>query len=69
MFLLVYNWKRCILRTVMIIMMVFFGESLPQFGKILSLIGGSTITLLTFVFPPYFYMKLCEQKNVMWPER
>lgn len=64
-----YNWRRCVLRTIMVFIMVFIGESLPKFGKILSLIGGSTITLLTFVFPPYFYMKLCNQKNPLWPER
>ncbi|XP_067002631.1 uncharacterized protein [Anabrus simplex] len=64
-----FHWKRCLLRTIMICMMVFVGESIPHFGKILSLVGGSTITLLTFVFPSLFYMKLCDQKNTEWPER
>ncbi|KAK4877503.1 hypothetical protein RN001_010009 [Aquatica leii] len=63
------DWKRCLLRTIIVFIMVFVGESIPAFGKILSLVGGSTITLLTFVFPPYFYMKLCSQKNANWPER
>jgi hypothetical protein len=26
----------------------------------LNLVGGSTVTLLTFVFPPLFYMRLCD---------
>lgn len=64
-----YHWKRCLLRTIMVLIMVFVGETVPQFGYILSLVGGSTITLLTFVFPPFFYMKLCSQKNPLWPER
>ncbi|XP_017780132.1 PREDICTED: amino acid transporter ANTL1-like isoform X2 [Nicrophorus vespilloides] len=64
-----YHWKRSILRTCIIFTMVVIGETIPRFGKILSLVGGSTITLLTFVFPPYFYMKLCGQKNPLWPER
>jgi hypothetical protein len=50
--------------------MVFVGESIPKFGKILSLVGGSTITLLTFVLPSFFYMRLCDQQNQLnWPER
>lgn len=68
-FFLDYHWKRCVLRTLMVFVMVFIGETIPRFGKILSLVGGSTITLLTFVLPPYFYMRLCQQRNPMWPER
>ncbi|GFG32693.1 hypothetical protein Cfor_05159 [Coptotermes formosanus] len=65
-----FHWKRCLVRTGMVCIMVFVGESIPKFGKILSLVGGSTITLLTFVFPPFFYMRLCDQeKQQDWPER
>lgn len=65
-----FHWKRCLVRTGMVCIMVFVGESIPEFGKILSLVGGSTITLLTFVFPPFFYMRLCDQeKQQDWPER
>lgn len=64
-----YHWKRCLLRTIMVLIMVFVGETIPQFSYILSLVGGSTITLVTFVLPPYFYMKLCGQKSVLWSER
>lgn len=49
--------------------MIFVGETIPQFGKILSLVGGSTIALLTFVLPPIFYMRICDQKKLDWPER
>lgn len=68
-YILDFNWKRAFVRTLIIILMAIIGESIPQFGKILSLIGGSTITLLTFVFPPWFYMKLCDQENPLWPQR
>jgi hypothetical protein len=65
-----FHWKRCLVRTGMMCVMVFVGESIPKFGKILSLVGGSTITLLTFVFPSFFYMRLCDQeKQHDWPER
>ena len=41
-------------------MLLFVAESVPSFGSILDLVGASTVTLLTFVFPPYFYMKLSD---------
>lgn len=56
-----FGVKRCILRTLILCLMVFIGETIPKFDNILSLVGGSTITLATFVLPPYFYMKLCDQ--------
>lgn len=31
---------------------------IPHFDKIMNLIGGSTMTLLTFIFPPLFYIFL-----------
>ncbi|XP_049818819.1 uncharacterized protein LOC109600018 [Aethina tumida] len=64
-----FNWKRCCIRSFMMFAMIIIGESLPQFGVILSLIGGSTITLLTFVLPPLFYMKLCSMKSPDWQPR
>ncbi|KAK7865356.1 hypothetical protein R5R35_006837 [Gryllus longicercus] len=64
-----FNWKRCVLRTVILGLMVFLGESIPDFGKILALVGGSTITMTTFVFPPLFYMALCDQSSDRWTNR
>ena len=64
-----FHWKRCLLRSAIVFLMVLIGETIPDFGKIVSLVGGSTITLLTFVLPPYFYMRLCSQKSFEWPER
>ncbi|XP_013789686.2 amino acid transporter AVT1J-like [Limulus polyphemus] len=64
-----FSWKRCLLRSAMMVAILFVAESVPHFGKILNLIGGSTITMMTFVFPPMFYMLLCHQKQPHWPER
>ncbi|XP_076333571.1 uncharacterized protein LOC143237823 isoform X2 [Tachypleus tridentatus] len=64
-----FTWKRCLLRSAMMAAILFVAESVPHFGKILNLIGGSTITMMTFVFPPMFYMLLCRQKQPHWPER
>jgi hypothetical protein len=33
-------------------------ESIPTFGAILSLVGGSTATLLAYICPSLFYLKL-----------
>ncbi|KAL1117319.1 hypothetical protein AAG570_004645 [Ranatra chinensis] len=62
---------RCILRSLMVLVMVIIGESIPEFAKILALVGGSTITLGTFVLPNYFYMRLCDQESPddSWPKR
>lgn len=64
-----FCFLRCIVRTCMVLLMVMVGETVPQFSKILALVGGSTITLLTFVLPNYFYMKLCSQESPDWVKR
>ncbi|CAH2000369.1 unnamed protein product [Acanthoscelides obtectus] len=61
-----FGWKRCLTRTTVVVCCIIVGETIPEFDKILSLIGGSTITLLTFVFPPYFYKKLCDREEPGW---
>lgn len=64
-----FNWKRCVVRVLVMCAVVFVAESIPQFGKILSLVGGSTVTLTSYIFPAYFYMKLCSMKHPDWPDR
>uniref|UniRef100_A0A0A9ZCL0 Proton-coupled amino acid transporter 4 n=2 Tax=Lygus hesperus TaxID=30085 RepID=A0A0A9ZCL0_LYGHE len=64
-----FGMWRCVVRTVLVLLMVIVGESIPQFSKILALVGGSTITLLTFVLPNFFYMRLCDQKSPTWQRR
>ncbi|BFZ24661.1 hypothetical protein BsWGS_27700 [Bradybaena similaris] len=58
-----FNIRRIINRTVMMALVLFVAESIPQFGAILSLIGGSTTTLLAYILPPIFYLKLCSMKG------
>jgi len=55
-----FNWKRCVFRSLSVACLLFIAESVPSFGAILDLVGASTVTLLTFIFPPYFYMKLAD---------
>ncbi|RWS09375.1 amino acid transporter ANT1-like protein [Dinothrombium tinctorium] len=54
-----FTWKRITLRTLTVITILFFGTSVPRFGKILNLVGSSTVAVQTFVMPPWFYLKLC----------
>eukprot|EP00093_Oithona_nana_P012639 12639.XXX_700433_697667_1 [CDS] Oithona nana genome sequencing. len=67
----VFNWKRCALRTVSVFVLLFIAETIPSFGSILDLVGASTVTMLTFVCPPYFYMRLCDssKQNKEWTQR
>jgi len=55
-----FNWKRCAFRSLSVACLLFIAETVPSFGAILDLVGGSTVTLLTFIFPPFFYMKLAD---------
>ncbi len=66
-----FNWKRCAFRSMSVLGLLFIAETVPSFGSILDLVGASTVTLLTFVFPPYFYMKLVDSSstNKEWKQR
>merc|ERR1711894_828229 len=66
-----FNWKRCVFRTFSVLVLLFIAETIPSFGSILDLVGASTVTMLTFVCPPYFYMRLCDssKQNKEWTQR
>lgn len=56
-----FTWNRCLFRTFMCILIIITSLTVPRFGKILNLVGGSTIALTSFILPPIFYMKLVHQ--------
>ncbi|XP_052090183.1 uncharacterized protein LOC127726769 [Mytilus californianus] len=58
-----FTWKRCIARSAIVMVVLFVAESVPHFGAILSLIGGSTTTLLSYILPCVFYLKLAKGSN------
>ncbi len=66
-----FNWKRCVFRSSAVLVLLFIAESIPSFGSILDLVGASSVTCLTFVCPPYFYMKLVDSsgQNKDWKQR
>ena len=61
-----FSWKRCVFRTVTIAFLLFIAVSVPSFGSILDLIGGSTITLLTFIMPPMLYMIVMDHSEIRY---
>jgi len=58
-----FNWKRCVFRTFSVLVLLFIAETMPSFGNILGLVGASTVTLLTFVCPPFFYLRLVDSSK------
>lgn len=57
-----FTWKRAVSRTCMVIAVLFVAQTIPHFGAILSLVGGSTTTLLAYICPSLFYLKLCRMR-------
>ncbi|XP_068744758.1 uncharacterized protein [Montipora capricornis] len=57
-----FCFKRCLFRSGLMCLILGISEAFPKFGPILSLIGGSTVTLLTFVFPCLFYLQI--ERNI-----
>lgn len=45
----------------MVLCALFVAETIPRFGAILALVGGSTTTLLAYICPSVFYLKLCRK--------
>ncbi|CAL1274020.1 unnamed protein product [Larinioides sclopetarius] len=56
-----FNYKRCIIRSTIVTLILVVAYTIPHFDKILNLIGGSTMTLLSFILPPLFYLLLVKK--------
>jgi len=55
-----------VVRTAITALVIFTAESCPKFGNVLSLVGGSSITVNTFIFPSVFFWKLCRLHSGKW---
>ena len=53
-----FNYKRVIVRTSVCLLILGVAETIPHFGAVLSLVGGSSVTMTAFIGPPVFYLKL-----------
>ncbi|XP_045511999.1 proton-coupled amino acid transporter 2-like isoform X2 [Pieris brassicae] len=55
--------QRCVIRSSIIALAVFLGESVPRFDLVMGLIGSTLTGPLMFIFPPIFFLRLCYKKS------
>ncbi|GMT36283.1 hypothetical protein PFISCL1PPCAC_27580 [Pristionchus fissidentatus] len=60
-----FCWQRVLVRTGIMVAVVFVAESIPSFGPLLDLVGGSTLTLSSIVFPCIFFVFVNARKKKM----
>ncbi|CAI5448550.1 unnamed protein product [Caenorhabditis angaria] len=53
-----FGWQRVFSRASMMLSVVFVAASIPNFGVLLDLVGGSTVTLMALVLPILFNFSL-----------
>ncbi|XP_073982626.1 uncharacterized protein isoform X2 [Rhodnius prolixus] len=53
-----FGWKRCLLRTAVMMITVLLAEAIPRFDLIMGLIGGALMGQLMFIYPPLMYRRL-----------
>ncbi|GMT22793.1 hypothetical protein PFISCL1PPCAC_14090, partial [Pristionchus fissidentatus] len=60
-----FCWQRAAVRTAVMAATAFVAESIPSFGPLLDLVGGSTLTLSSIVFPSIFYAFINARREKM----
>lgn len=69
-----FCWQRVLVRSATMLAVVAVAETVPSFGPVLGLVGSSTLTLTSLVFPCIFYLyltvgdQIAEEKNKKIPE-
>ena len=58
-----FGWKRVVFRSVVILLLLAIALSVPFFGVIVDIIGSTTVTLLNFILPPFFYILLVDSSK------
>ncbi|XP_046664700.1 amino acid transporter AVT1E-like isoform X1 [Homalodisca vitripennis] len=53
-----FTWKRCVVRSSLVLLAVLLGETVPRFDLVMGLIGGALTGPLMFILPPLFYARL-----------
>ncbi|VDM57812.1 unnamed protein product [Angiostrongylus costaricensis] len=53
-----FCWQRVLIRSGTMLVVVFVAETVPNFGPLLDLFGGSTLTLTSVILPCLFYLYL-----------
>ena len=60
-----FGWKRVAVRSGVLFVVVFVAESVPNFGPLLNLVGGSAVTLSSVIFPSIFFLYLTAGDKVL----
>lgn len=58
-----FGWKRCAMRSAVVLLSVAVGESVSRFDIVMALIGGSLTGSLVFVLPPLIYSRALALKQ------
>ncbi|KAI6212783.1 Transmembrane amino acid transporter protein [Aphelenchoides besseyi] len=53
-----FGWKRALMRTAIMAALLFVSETIPNFGPLMDLIGGSIFNLTGLILPVFFYLSL-----------
>uniref|UniRef100_A0A914I0J2 Amino acid transporter transmembrane domain-containing protein n=1 Tax=Globodera rostochiensis TaxID=31243 RepID=A0A914I0J2_GLORO len=53
-----FGWKRVVVRSSMMALVLLVAETVPTFGPLLDLVGGSVLMLTSLVFPCLFFLFL-----------
>nr|XP_012231064.1 PREDICTED: proton-coupled amino acid transporter 3 [Linepithema humile] len=58
-----FGWKRCAMRSAVVLLSVVVGESVSRFDIVMALIGGSLTGSLVFMLPPLIYSRMLTLKK------
>lgn len=58
-----FNKRRCIIRSILMILATILAESVPRFDIVMSMIGTTLTGPIAFVLPPLFHIKMLKIKE------
>uniref|UniRef100_A0A914E4F1 Amino acid transporter transmembrane domain-containing protein n=1 Tax=Acrobeloides nanus TaxID=290746 RepID=A0A914E4F1_9BILA len=64
-----FGSKRVLVRLGMMVAVAFVAESVPQFGPLLDLVGGSLMAFTAIIFPALFYLFLSTKETMIREHR
>ncbi|XP_076031446.1 uncharacterized protein LOC143019568 [Oratosquilla oratoria] len=55
-----FGWRRCLVRTSIVLVGIVVALGIPDFGRIMAVIGATSGCIMSFILPPICYMRLCD---------
>ena len=59
-----FCWQRVVIRSIVMVLLVAISVAIPNFGPVLSLVGGTIQVLICIIFPIWFYVKFADKISV-----